>query len=144
MASTGPGDRDAVNPAGDGSITGDQKTDPYKDVVEAERAQSPELQKGGQNYGKIDKELAQYVSDTQVEISEEEDNRLRRLIDKRILAIMITTYFLQAIDKGTMSFASIMGIVDDTNLKDQEVRFPTPQPSRPVCPLPVSSPLNPD
>jgi hypothetical protein len=137
MASTGPGDRDVVNPAGDSWTTSDQKTNPYKDVVEAERAQSPELEKSGQNYGKIDKELAQYVSDTRVEISEEEDNRLRRLIDKRVLAIMIATYFLQAIDKGTMSFASIMGIVEDTNLKDQEVgsptspfpRFPFPSPN---------------
>lgn len=130
MASTGPGDRDAVNPAGDGSTTGDQKTDPYKDIVEAERAQSPELEKSGQNYGKIDKELAQYVSDTRIEISEEEDNRLRRLIDKRVLTIMIATYFLQAIDKGTMSFASIMGIVKDTNLQGQEVSPPPPLPFR--------------
>ncbi|KAK3291634.1 general substrate transporter [Chaetomium fimeti] len=120
MGSPELGDRDAVSPTGDGSTSGDQKTNPYKDVVETERAQSPELEKHHQNYGKMDKELAQYVSDTRVEISEAEDNRLRRLIDKRILVIMITTYFLQAIDKGTMSFASIMGIIQDTNLGDQE------------------------
>jgi hypothetical protein len=91
------------------------------DIVEAERAQSPELEKSGQNLSKMDKELAQYVSDAAIEISEEENTRLRRLIDKRVLLIMITTYFLQAIDKGTMSFASIMGIVEDTRLERQEV-----------------------
>jgi len=42
-----------------------------------------------------------------------------------VLAIMIATYFLQAIDKGTMSFASIMGIREDTNLTGQDVRFPS-------------------
>jgi hypothetical protein len=38
---------------------------------------------------------------------------------------MIFTYFLQALDKGTMSFASIMGIKKDTHLVGQQVRFPT-------------------
>jgi hypothetical protein len=122
MATPGTGNRDAVSAANDASTAGDHKADPYKDVVEAERAQSPEFEKSGQNYSKMDKELAAYVSDTRIEISPEEDTRLRRLIDKRVLAIMITTYFLQAIDKGTLSFASIMGIVEDTNLQGQEVR----------------------
>ncbi|KAK4033530.1 general substrate transporter [Parachaetomium inaequale] len=125
MATPRTGDRDAVSPANHASTVGDDKTDPYKDIVEAERAQSPEFEKSGQNYSKMDKELAAYVSDTRIEISPEEDTRLRRLIDKRVLAIMITTYFLQAIDKGTLSFASIMGIVEDTNLHGQEYQWLT-------------------
>lgn len=84
--------------------------------------QSTELEKPDlQSFGKIDKELAKYVGEGRIEISEAEDSRLRRLIDKRVLAIMITTYFLQAIDKGTMSFASIMGIREDTGLIHQQV-----------------------
>jgi hypothetical protein len=119
--------RDTVDPA---SLPagGDEK----KDVTQLERTQSPEFDKSGlQNFNKMDKELAQYVSDARIHISDEEDKRLRRLIDKRVLAIMVTTYFLQAIDKGTMSFASIMGIVDDTGLKGQEVGTPLfhPHPS---------------
>jgi hypothetical protein len=111
--------RDTVDPAGL-PAGGDEK----KDVTQLERTQSPEFDKSGlQNFNKMDKELAQYVSDARIHISDEEDKRLRRLIDKRVLAIMVTTYFLQAIDKGTMSFASIMGIVDDTGLKGQEVSF---------------------
>jgi hypothetical protein len=109
--------RDAVNPASLAAAAGDHKAD----ILEAERAQSPEFEKSRQNFDKMDKELAAYVSDGRIEISEEENNRLRRLIDKRILLIMVTTYFLQAIDKGTMSFASIMGIVEDTHLQGQEV-----------------------
>ena len=95
-----------------------------RDDDEVERAPSADLdnlKSDRQRYDKVDKELAKYVADEAFEISEEENSRLRKLIDKRVLVIMITTYFLQAIDKGTMSFASIMGIIEDTNLKGQEV-----------------------
>jgi hypothetical protein len=34
---------------------------------------------------------------------------------------MILTYFLQALDKGTMSFTSIMGIRDDLGLLGDKV-----------------------
>ncbi len=128
MATNDP-NRDEVGPASHGFVAADQKTDLGKDVSQVERAQSPEFDKSGlQDFSKVDKELAQYVSDTRVEISPAEDKRLRRLIDKRILAIMITTYFLQAIDKGTMSFASIMGIVTDTHLVGQQVSPYSPLP----------------
>ncbi|KAK3939725.1 MFS general substrate transporter [Diplogelasinospora grovesii] len=38
---------------------------------------------------------------------------------------MVTTYFLQAIDKGTMSFASIMGIIPDAGLVGQDYQWLT-------------------
>jgi hypothetical protein len=123
-------DRDAVSPTTH-AATGDEKHKPEVDYIDTERAQSPELEKSRQNYSKVDKELAQYVSDVRIDISPEENKRLLKMIDKRILAIMITTYFLQAIDKGTLSFASIMGIREDTGLKGQEVRPPTLPPFYP-------------
>ena len=46
----------------------------------------------------------------------------KRLIDKRILLVMVVTYLCQALDKGTMSFASVMGIKTDANLVGQDVR----------------------
>jgi hypothetical protein len=60
-----------------------------------------------------------------VDISPEENNRLRAKIDKRILVVMIFTYFIQALDKGTLSFASIMGIQADAKLKGQEYAWLT-------------------
>ncbi|VUC23947.1 unnamed protein product [Clonostachys rosea] len=71
---------------------------------------------GKVNYDKIDREVAKYASHTRVEISPEENDRLRRMIDKRVLSIMITTYFLQSLDKGILSFASIMGLPQDTGM----------------------------
>ncbi|KAM0281484.1 hypothetical protein ACHAQH_003514 [Verticillium albo-atrum] len=69
-------------------------------------------------YGQIDSELANYVNAERIDISPERSNELRRMIDKRVLIVMILTYFLQAIDKGTMSFSSIMGLPEDTGLVD--------------------------
>ncbi len=94
-----------------------------EDISQVERVLSggSELQKDFGDYDRIDKDVAKYASAVRVEISEAENKRLRRLIDRRVLAIMVPTYFLQAIDKGTMSFASIMGIREDLNLHAQQV-----------------------
>jgi hypothetical protein len=79
------------------------------------------FEKDNMNYDRVDSEVAKYTSDVRIHITDEESDRLRRLVDKRVLLIMILTYFLQAIDKGTLSFASIMGIQEDTYLVGQEV-----------------------
>ena len=47
------------------------------------------------------------------------------MIDKRVLSIMIFTYFLQALDKGTLSFAVIMGIKTDLHLVGQQYSWLT-------------------
>lgn len=73
------------------------------------------------DYEQVDKELVKYIADARITISQEKNVELRRKIDRRILVVMILTYFLQAIDKGTMSFASIMGIKNDTRLSGQDV-----------------------
>lgn len=80
------------------------------------------LKNAHMNYDLVDKEVAQYASETIVEIDEETNKRLKRLIDKRVLAVMVFTYFIQTLDKGTMSFASIMGIINDTHLTGNQVR----------------------
>jgi hypothetical protein len=79
------------------------------------------LKNAHMNYELVDKEVAQYASETIVEIDEETNKRLKRLIDKRVLAVMVFTYFIQTLDKGTMSFASIMGVIDDTHLTGNQV-----------------------
>ncbi|PKS04982.1 hypothetical protein jhhlp_008348 [Lomentospora prolificans] len=73
-----------------------------------------------QRYGEIDKELAKYVADERFVISKERSDELRRKIDRRVLVVMILTYFLQAIDKGTISFVSIMGLPEHTGLLNSD------------------------
>lgn len=50
----------------------------------------------------IQNEVAKYASATAIAISPAENRRLKMLIDKRVLTIMVLTYFLQALDKGTL------------------------------------------
>jgi hypothetical protein len=88
-----------------------------KEMNEVERVMSPDdLSKDHQDYGRMDAEVAKYATGEQIDISEADNKRLKKLIDKRVLTIMVFTYFLQALDKGTMSFTSIMGLREDFNL----------------------------
>ncbi|KAK9452856.1 major facilitator superfamily domain-containing protein [Dipodascopsis uninucleata] len=65
---------------------------------------------------RVDKEISKYAGDEQVEIDAATDLYLKRKVDTRILPVMIVTYLIQALDKGTLSFASIMGLKTDTHL----------------------------
>jgi hypothetical protein len=93
------------------------------DLVRLETVMSHEenLKGDHMNHERVDKELAKYTTGERIVISEAEDKRLKKLIDRRVLVIMILTYFLQALDKGTMSFTSIMGIRDDLGLLGDKV-----------------------
>lgn len=93
------------------------------DLVRLETVMSNEenLKGDHMNYERVDKELAKYTNSERIVISEADDKRLKKMIDRRVLVIMILTYFLQALDKGTMSFTSIMGIRDDLGLLGDKV-----------------------
>lgn len=80
-----------------------------KDVSKLERVASGDesLEKDQQDYGRMDEEVAKYAGNEHIVISDEESRRLKRLIDKRVLLIMVATYFQQAMDKGTLSFTSV-------------------------------------
>lgn len=71
--------------------------------------------------GRLDPEVAKYATTEVIEIDEVTNRRLRRMIDRRILPIMVISYFIQALDKGTLSFSSIMGLPQDTSLVGQQV-----------------------
>ena len=95
------------------ATTSGYDTDKGIDHVERVMSGATETEKKHMNYDRVDAELAKYANAVAVEITPEENARLKRMIDKRVLPIMIFTYFLQALDKGTMSFTSIMGIRND-------------------------------
>lgn len=67
-----------------------------------------------------DNETAKYAS-APTHIDEKTNKRLFWMINRRILFVMLGTYFCQSLDKGTLNFASIMNIKEDANLKGQEV-----------------------
>ena len=99
-----------------------------QDISQVERVLSAGDEKPAQiDYNRIDKEVAKYAGSQEVHISEEENKRLKRMIDRRVLPVMVITYFLQSLDKGTMSATSIMGIRDDIPVlkSNQTVRSKT-------------------
>jgi len=92
-----------------------------EEVEEARSFHDEGPQKNQTDYKLVDKEVAKYATDTAIHIDEATNTRLRRMIDKRILVVMMVTYLIQTLDKGAMSFASIMGIMKDANLGHNQV-----------------------
>lgn len=68
-----------------------------------------------------DEQTAHYATGPPVEIDEATNKRLFWKINRRILVIQLVTYFCQSLDKGTLNFASIMGIKKDAHLVGQQV-----------------------
>ncbi|KAJ5281972.1 hypothetical protein N7478_007344 [Penicillium angulare] len=111
---------DPVSAASPGVELEDYQSPAKKDISHVERVLSPtdDLQKEDMDFSRVDNEVQNYAARGQVHIDEATNKRLKRMIDRRVLVIMICTYFLQALDKGTMSFSSIMGIKTDAHLED--------------------------
>lgn len=65
------------------------------------------------------KDLVQRVGHT-VELTPENNRRIVRKINIRILPVILFVYFLQALDKATLAYASVFGLIEDTNLQGQE------------------------
>jgi hypothetical protein len=69
----------------------------------------------------VDEATMRYTTGPPIEIDEATNKRLFWKLNRRILAIQLVTYFCQSLDKGTLNFASIMGIKKDANLVGQQV-----------------------
>lgn len=90
------------------------------DVVHVE-THDTEIKKKAFISDSADEQTAQYVTGPPVEIDEATNKRLFWKINRRILVIQLVTYFCQSLDKGTLNFASIMGIKKDAHLVGQQV-----------------------
>jgi hypothetical protein len=64
-------------------------------------------------------ELLQNANE-QVFVSEADNKRILRKIDLTILPIMLGVYFLQQLDKSTLSYASVFGLVKNAHLGGQD------------------------
>ncbi|KAI1907631.1 hypothetical protein LOZ65_006753 [Ophidiomyces ophidiicola] len=55
-----------------------------------------------------------------VELTEEDDKRIRRKTDKVILAILVWVYFLQILDKSILGYGAVFGLQEDTQLRGNQ------------------------
>lgn len=64
---------------------------------------------------------AQFIAEHgEVTFTYEEERRVLRRIDLRILPLILGAYFFQQLDKSSLSYVSIFGIMEDANLKSTE------------------------
>lgn len=53
-------------------------------------------------------------------LTPENNSKVLRKIDLRLLPILLVVYFLQQLDKSTISYASVFGIIEKANLHGQQ------------------------
>ncbi|CCF41508.1 hypothetical protein CH063_11763, partial [Colletotrichum higginsianum] len=75
-----------------------------------------QLKHQGQNTARGADRAANLIGDQQIELTEEDNKRIRRKTDKRILSILIWVYFLQILDKSVLGYGAIFGLREDCNL----------------------------
>ncbi|TVY24177.1 putative transporter [Lachnellula hyalina] len=68
----------------------------------------------------LDEETATYAGVSAAFVDKETSKKMFWTVNKRILACMLGTYFCQSLDKGTLGFASIMGIKKEAHLVGQD------------------------
>ncbi|KAL6246167.1 hypothetical protein RBB50_007320 [Rhinocladiella similis] len=56
------------------------------------------------------------VGTGRVELTDEDNKRIRRKTDKRILMILVWVYFLQILDKSVLGYGALFGLQKDCNL----------------------------
>ncbi|RMD42086.1 hypothetical protein DV735_g3027, partial [Chaetothyriales sp. CBS 134920] len=64
-----------------------------------------------------------YVGEERVELTEEDNKRIRRKTDKVILAILVWVYFLQILDKSVLGYGALFGMEEDTGLTGNQYSF---------------------
>ncbi|KAF9891125.1 hypothetical protein FE257_005061 [Aspergillus nanangensis] len=98
------------------------KNDP-QDAITAADNPNPTATKYSKDANEILKEkAAQFLANTDEDLSftlEEEKAVLRR-IDRRVLPLLLGAYFFQQLDKSSLSYVSIFGIVEDANLHGKQ------------------------
>ena len=52
-----------------------------------------------------------------------ENKRVLKKIDLVILPILLSVYFLQSLDKTTLSYASVFGLIEDANLDPNSQQY---------------------
>jgi len=57
---------------------------------------------------------------SRIALTAADNRRILRKIDLVILPILLVVYFLQALDKATLAYASVFGLITDTNLQGEE------------------------
>ncbi|OAL48502.1 allantoate permease-like protein [Pyrenochaeta sp. DS3sAY3a] len=70
-----------------------------------------------------DKAAQLLAANERIVVTSEENKRVLRKIDLIILPILLSVYFLQSLDKTTLSYASVFGLIQDANLDPNSQQY---------------------
>jgi hypothetical protein len=102
----------------------DSKTDPESaQQATIETVEDPSKHNGFNGEHHAGKDRAAELlgnSNERVVISEVDNKRILHRIDLAILPVMLGVYFLQQLDKSTLSYASVFGLITDAHLGGQD------------------------
>lgn len=70
-----------------------------------------------------DKAAELLASNERIVVTSEENKKVLRKIDLVILPILLSVYFLQSLDKTTLSYASVFGLIQDANLDPNSQQY---------------------
>lgn len=79
---------------------------------------------GGAKGGKgRDKAAELLASSERIVVTSEDNKRVLKKIDLVILPILLSVYFLQSLDKTTLSYASVFGLIKDAKLDPNSQQY---------------------
>ncbi|KAL5114560.1 hypothetical protein ACEQ8H_007529 [Pleosporales sp. CAS-2024a] len=101
----------------DASMIAQQEID--KAVVETNES----IHKPAQDLHGKDKAAELLAANDRVVVTPEDNKRVLRKIDLVILPILLSVYFLQSLDKTTLSYASVFGLITDAKLDPKSQQY---------------------
>ncbi|KAM0749084.1 MFS general substrate transporter [Meredithblackwellia eburnea MCA 4105] len=98
------------------SVTSDTTSDSKAELGSVTHFERAPAAAGKSKLAPIDEAAAIVEDGVPIEVSVEEDRRVLRKIDLWVMAPMAVIYFLQQLDKSSLSYTSVFGIVNQTHL----------------------------
>lgn len=84
---------------------------------------SESIHKPAQDTRGKDKAAELLASNDRIIVTSDENKRVLRKIDLIILPILLSVYFLQSLDKTTLSYASVFGLIADAKLDPNSQQY---------------------
>lgn len=96
---------------------------PSAEISKTDVEQTESVNKPSPNIRGKDKAAELLASNERIIVTSEENKRVLRKIDLIILPILLSVYFLQSLDKTTLSYASVFGLIRDAKLDPNSQQY---------------------
>jgi hypothetical protein len=101
----------------------DTTMDVQQDINKAHVETSESIHKPAKNVRGKDKAAELLAANDRIVLTSEDNKRVLRKIDLVILPILLSVYFLQSLDKTTLSYASVFGLIKDAKLDPNSQQY---------------------